>query len=320
LGGRTGPQARFNYPVGVAIDRSEIFMWPTWETTELPKALDPRAGAAVQQASSRGRNPDSGTIRHFRWVTLVIESSMDLRQWTPIQTNIVTAGSLTTRYLIDREVRASFFRARAHCFALNSSMTAPTNRSVFATTHWSGVKRASGEAEAQAASALEQLCRTYWYPLYAYVRRQGRGPEEAQDLTQAFFAQLLARESLQNVRREKGRFRSFLLASMNHFLADQWDRSSAMAVRMSTFLSDAQEAEERYRIEPVDRLDPQQLCGGLGDDVLDNALAKLEEECSATEPERWTRLKPFLIGEESGEPMRRPARNLEFLKLPLRWL
>jgi DNA-directed RNA polymerase specialized sigma24 family protein len=104
-------------------------------------------------------------------------------------------------------------------------MNANGDNPIFATTHWSVVQRVSDESESQAADALEQLCRTYWYPLYVYVRRQGRGPEEAQDLTQAFFAQLLVRESLQKVRREKGRFRSFLLASMNHFLADEWDRA-----------------------------------------------------------------------------------------------
>src|SRR5216117_441597 len=97
----------------------------------------------------------------------------------------------------------------------------PAKRAVFATTHWSVVLTAGDTAIPGAPEALEKLCRTYWYPLYAYVRRQGRGPEEAQDLTQAFSAQLLARSSLGKVSREKGRFRSFLLAAMNHFLADE---------------------------------------------------------------------------------------------------
>ena len=83
----------------------------------------------------------------------------------------------------------------------------------FPTTHWSVVLAAGDTAIPGGRAALEKLCRTYWYPLYAYVRRQGRGPEEAQDLTQAFFAQLLARGSLGTVSREKGRFRSFLLAA-----------------------------------------------------------------------------------------------------------
>lgn len=114
------------------------------------------------------------------------------------------------------------------------------------------MQRARGESESQAGDALEELCRTYWYPLYAYVRRQGRAPEEAQDLTQAFFAQLLARESLQTVSRDKGRFRSFLLAAMNHFLADEWDRAHRQKRGGgATIISlDAVEAEERYRFEP----------------------------------------------------------------------
>src|ERR1044071_7909466 len=106
-----------------------------------------------------------------------------------------------------------------------SRTSAVSGQGIFATTHWSVVLRAGDAADSQVASALEQLCRNYWYPLYAYVRRRGRVPEEARDLTQEFFARLLLRGSLRDVSREKGRFRSFLLASMNHFLADEWDRA-----------------------------------------------------------------------------------------------
>src|SRR5437870_9383100 len=131
----------------------------------------------------------------------------------------------------------------------------------FTTTHWSVVLMAGRSASPQAEAALEKLCRTYWYPLYAYVRRQGRGPEEAQDLTQAFFAQFLARGSLGTVGREKGRFRSFLLAAMNHFLADEWDRAHRQkrGGDAKVIPLDALEAEERYRFEPVDRLDAARL-------------------------------------------------------------
>src|SRR5258705_3886676 len=101
----------------------------------------------------------------------------------------------------------------------------PAQPVVCATTHWSVVLTAGDTAIPGAPEALEKLCRTYWYPLYAYVRRQGRGPEEAQDLTQAFFAQLLARGSLGTVSPEKGPFRSLLLAALNHFLADEWDHA-----------------------------------------------------------------------------------------------
>src|SRR5207248_4782123 len=97
----------------------------------------------------------------------------------------------------------------------------------FTATHWSVVLRAGQTASPQAADALAQLCRTYWYPLYAYVRRQGHSPPDAQDLTQEFFARLLARNYLGTVGREKGKFRSFLLAALNHFIADERDRAKA---------------------------------------------------------------------------------------------
>jgi hypothetical protein len=90
---------------------------------------------------------------------------------------------------------------------------------LFATTHWSVVLAAGDEASPEAAAALERLCRTYWFPLYAYVRRRGYAPEDARDLTQGFFYRLLDRKWLPQAHRQKGRFRSFLLVAMNHFLA-----------------------------------------------------------------------------------------------------
>src|SRR5438552_18903334 len=96
----------------------------------------------------------------------------------------------------------------------------PTAAGVFATTHWSVVLTAGEPSSQQAAEALEKLCRIYWYPLYAYVRRQGHGPHDAEDLTQGFFARLLEKNYLDQVHREKGKFRSFLLAALKHFLDD----------------------------------------------------------------------------------------------------
>src|SRR5436309_1386956 len=91
----------------------------------------------------------------------------------------------------------------------------------FLTTHWSMVLAAGMDGSSRAAEAMQQLCRAYWYPLYAYIRQHGRTPDDAQDLTQEFFAELLRRRDLSAVRREKGRFRSFLLASLQHFLANE---------------------------------------------------------------------------------------------------
>src|SRR5947208_10703323 len=94
------------------------------------------------------------------------------------------------------------------------------NPAVFATTHWTMVLEAQGESPA-AQGALEKLCRTYWRPIYGYVRRHGVGTQDAEDLTQGFFALLLERKDLNSVRKEKGRLRSYLLASVKHFLADE---------------------------------------------------------------------------------------------------
>src|SRR5207302_10940987 len=97
----------------------------------------------------------------------------------------------------------------------------------FATTHWSVVLTAQGESPA-AQEALEKLCRIYWWPLYGFVRRRGYSPEEAQDLTQAFFARLLERRDLETVRQKKGRLRSYLLASLKHFLINERERAMSI--------------------------------------------------------------------------------------------
>src|SRR5206468_10120074 len=98
----------------------------------------------------------------------------------------------------------------------------------FTTTHWSVVLTAQGESPA-AQEALEKLCRTYWRPIYGFVRRRGAGPEEAEDLTQGFFALLLERRDFDTVRKEKGRLRSYLLTSLKHFLTNE--RKRAMAIK-----------------------------------------------------------------------------------------
>src|SRR5438046_4298853 len=132
---------------------------------------------------------------------------------------------------------------------------------VFATTHWSVVLAAKEGDSPSVQEALEKLCRTYWYPLYAYLRRRGCTEHDAQDLTQGFFAQLLERRSIQGVEREKGKFRSFLLASLNYYVADVRDRANAQkrGGGREVFSLDAQAAEERYRLEPADERSPDKL-------------------------------------------------------------
>src|SRR6266516_5008480 len=97
-------------------------------------------------------------------------------------------------------------------------------RAEFAETRWSIVLAAGKESSPQTAAALEILCRTYWYPIYAHVRRRGYPPPDAQDLTQEFLARVLKNHSFAHADRAKGKFRTYLLAAVNHFLADEWDK------------------------------------------------------------------------------------------------
>jgi RNA polymerase sigma-70 factor (ECF subfamily) len=181
----------------------------------------------------------------------------------------------------------------------------PTEKSQwFTATHWSVVLLAGANASPQAAEALERLCCAYWYPLYAYVRRQGRSPHDAQDLTQEFFTRLLAGKYLQTVQREKGKFRSFLLAAMNHFLADERDRANA-AKRGGgkTLISlDEQDAEDRYQADISTPLSPDRLFEKRwATTLLAQAFQKLRQESIASgKAERFERLKIFL--EAGAEP------------------
>src|ERR1043166_1148159 len=163
--------------------------------------------------------------------------------------------------------------------------SAPAASGQFATTHWSVVLAAGKSDASQANEALEKLCRTYWYPIYAYLRRRGRGEQDAQDLAQGFFAQLLERRSIQGVEREKGKFRSFLLASLNYYVADERDRAHAQkrggGRQILSF--DAHEAEERYRLEPVDERSPDKLFERRwAIALLDQVLVRLAEEIAQT--------------------------------------
>jgi len=188
--------------------------------------------------------------------------------------------------------------------ASSSQFPGPTDTArQFATTHWSVVLTAGAGSSPDAQAALETLCRTYWYPLYAYVRRQGHSPEDAQDLTQAFFERLLEKKSLHEVDQRKGKFRSFLLASLNHFLADQWDHAHRQKRGGGlTFISlDEQKPEERYRLEPPDDLDAQKnFERRWALTLLEQVLARLEAEHTAADKTgRFQALQVFRLGEKS---------------------
>lgn len=131
--------------------------------------------------------------------------------------------------------------------------TAQTRNPAFAETNWSMVWRAGHSSEPGAEAALESLCRVYWYPVYARVRGHGPGPEDARDLTQEFFAMLLRRESLNHVSQEKGRFRTFLIRSLNNFLVDRHRSRTAGKRGGGQILLeiDAFDPEKRYQLEPA---------------------------------------------------------------------
>ena len=156
----------------------------------------------------------------------------------------------------------------------------------FTTTHWSVVLAAQGPSPA-AEEALEKLCRTYWRPIYGFVRRQGVGPEEAKDLTQGFFALLLERRDLDAVRREKGRLRSYLLTSVKHFLVNEHDRATAVKRGASQRLIPLEDFHERERIgfDSSETIPPDQIYERRWAlSVLDQALARLGNECRAGGP------------------------------------
>ena len=189
---------------------------------------------------------------------------------------------------------------RAHSLATPSS-EAGEGRSVFVTTHWSVVLSARQKDSPQSAAALETLCRTYWYPLYAYVRRQGQSPHDAQDLTQGFFARLLQKDYLKAAAREKGRFRTFLIVALKRFLANEWDhdRAQKRGGGQPPLSLDTELAEERYRIEPVegataDRIFERRWALTL----LDRTMTRLREEfTTAGRAEDFKRLKACLTAE-----------------------
>jgi RNA polymerase sigma factor (sigma-70 family) len=160
------------------------------------------------------------------------------------------------------------------------------NGAAFTTTHWSVVLEAQGPSPA-AEEALEKLCRTYWRPIYGFVRRQGIGAEEAKDLTQGFFALLLERRDLDAVRQEKGRLRSYLLTSLKHFLTNE--RNRAMAIKRGAGqrlipLEDLRE-HERIGFEPTETLPADQIYERRwAISVLDQVLARLRDEYRAAGP------------------------------------
>ncbi|MCI0597949.1 MAG: hypothetical protein L0Y60_00235 [Beijerinckiaceae bacterium] len=166
----------------------------------------------------------------------------------------------------------------------------------------------------EARAALERLCRTYWYPVYAYLRMRGSKREEAQDLAQEFFLRLLDRDFLRDVAREKGRFRTFLLASLKNFLVTDWERRQAVkrGGRQQFVSWDELDAEERYAQEPVSNRTPEDLYDqGWAVKVMEQALDNLRAEfASGGKQPQFERLQAFLSNPATGEDYAKAAQEL----------
>lgn len=183
----------------------------------------------------------------------------------------------------------------------SSQQPSPGKALAFATTHWSVVVHARGDSPS-AEQALGQLCSAYWYPLYAFVRRQGRAPHDAQDLTQEFFARLLEKQWLKDVERERGRFRSWLLAAMKHFLANEWDKRRAEKRGGAiAFVSIDETAESRFAHEAADPAAPEILYDRRWAlTLLDHVLTRLREEYAAAgKLAQFDALKDTLTGDRT---------------------
>jgi RNA polymerase sigma-70 factor (ECF subfamily) len=186
-------------------------------------------------------------------------------------------------------------------------------RATFATTRW-GLVRAAGGQDPAGRAALGELCARYGYPLYAYLRRGGHAREEADDLVQGFFASLIEREELGELAVEGGRFRSWLVAALRHFVAHERERARAWkrGGRARIVSLDAEEAEQRYAREPADPRSPETFFErkwALA--VLERALAELAAEQAAKgRADVLARLWPFLVASEEGATLAEAAQEL----------
>ncbi len=196
----------------------------------------------------------------------------------------------------------------------NESPMASDARRPFATTRWSIVLAAGKSRSCDSRAALVSLCETYWPPLYAYLRRRGYAADEAQDLTQEFFARLLEKESVASADPGRGKFRSFLLASLNHFVANEWRRERAQKRGGSQMILslDFARGEDSLAIEPAHEQTPEKAYERKwAMTLLTTALTKLREEYAAADKlTLLSQLQPSLAGDDESVPYRELAGEL----------
>jgi RNA polymerase sigma factor (sigma-70 family) len=193
--------------------------------------------------------------------------------------------------------------SRGSAYAVEQQQQHPQR---FMTTHWSVVLAAADASSPDCDRALATLCKTYWYPLYAFVRRQGHAAHEAEDLTQEFFARILEKQYLDGVGPEKGRFRTFLLVCLRRFLANEWDRQRALkrGGGRAPLSIDFADADARYRLEPAHELTAERLFERRWAlTLLEQVLAGLAAEMRRSgKGELFDALKVYLAASTSAPP------------------
>jgi RNA polymerase sigma-70 factor (ECF subfamily) len=196
----------------------------------------------------------------------------------------------------------------------HSTPVSNTPGDIFATTHWTVVLAAGRRHTPQSDGALEELCRTYWFPLYAYVRRHGHNKEDAEDLTQTFFARFLEKNYLAGLSAERGRFRAFLLASLKHFLANEWDKSQRQkrgggAAHLSL---DWQTADTQFQVAATNEPSPDKAFDrewALA--LLAKVIGRLQYECEQDgHGKQFAELKIFLTAGKGALSHADAAKNL----------
>jgi RNA polymerase sigma-70 factor (ECF subfamily) len=185
---------------------------------------------------------------------------------------------------------------------------------IFVTTHWSVIVAAGQRATPQSRSALQELCKTYWFPLYAYARRRGHSKEDAEDLTQSFFAKFLEKNDLGELSAERGRFRAFLLASLKHFLANEWDKSQRQkrgggAAHLSL---DWQTADTQFQVAAKTATPDQQFDREWAEALLAKVIQNLQAEAEAeNRAAQFQELKIFLSADKSAVSCSEAAAKLQ---------
>ena len=209
--------------------------------------------------------------------------------------------------------RASQRKGRAYNPMADRKHDSPGDRR-FATTHWSVVVTAGKGSDVAARQALATLCEDYWYPLYAYTRRRGYQPAEAQDLTQGFFLHLLEKDTLQAAAQTRGRFRSFLLSSLHHYISNQWrhDQAQKRGGGCRVFSLDLEDGERRYDLEPADEMTPEKIYERRwAMTLLNKAVETLRDRYARSDKlPIFDALKAYLGGQDSTIPYRDLAMQL----------